>query len=176
MNNINNFKEKLDNFLKENKEGVIDNKNEKPVKKMIDDKEVIKEFIKYVNPVRGEIKKNSLFRYIVEFRKRNRDIIILKGDKNSEVYPFYAVDREKFTAFISTIIDEEEKIKEFSEEVQSIYLPNEETELNSLEDYIDFAIKNNITIVSNPASESEIEMPTSPFIGSKQEKEDSEEK
>lgn len=109
------------------------------------------DFIKFVNPVHGDVKKCALFKYVKYFRQRGKDIIICNGEKNSEVDPFYAVDRGQLTAYLQTIMDDKEKFDDFKSKIKTIYTI-EQTELMPV-DYIDFTINNKITIHNNPATE-----------------------
>jgi len=158
------FKEKLRIFLKEeevkptevskindNPEGRV---NPEESFKCPEDCKSLQQFLTLVNPLRGEVKRCSLFRYVKEFRKRGKDVLILKGAKGQPegVLPFFSVDRGELTAFLASIMNDEEAMKEFTAQIETIYT-TEETELQPV-DYIDFVIKNKISIMNNPAEES----------------------
>ena len=160
---MSNFNEKLKLFLGEEKdepkptEGDNLNKNPeskvKPEKalKISDDTKTLQQFFTLVNPLRGEVKRNCLFRYVKEFRKRGKDVLILKGKSKDEALPFFSVNRAELTAYLASIMDDEEAMKNFQEQISTVYT-SEETELQPI-DYIDFVIKNKISIMSNPAIE-----------------------
>lgn len=154
-----NFKEKLNLFLEEIKPRDTDaiNKNPEsavnpqPSLKIPDDVKTLQQFFDLVNPLRGEVKRCSLFRYVKEFRKRGKDVLILKGKTSDKVLPFFSVDRGQLSAYLASIMDDETAMKNFSSQIETIYT-TEETELQPV-DYIDFVIKNKISIMSNPAEE-----------------------
>jgi len=165
------FKEKLAILLKEEeneqfkeaKPADIDKVNTNPESR-VNPEEILdlslaqkdlRKFIELVNPLRGEIKRNALFKYVREFRRRGKDVLILKGEKGSDLLPFYSVDRGQLTSFLATLMDDEEAFKRFKDQLETIYT-TEETELMP-EDYIDFVINNKISIMSNPGMEFDIE-------------------
>jgi hypothetical protein len=118
------------------------------------DTRTFRSFLELVNPLRGEVKRCALFKYIKEFRKRGKDVLILKGEKGQPegILPFFSVNRGELTAYLATIMNDEEALKDFTSQIETIYT-TEETELQPV-DYIDFVIKNKISIMSNPADES----------------------
>lgn len=157
------FIEKLKLFMEDKTEAKlldIDKLNKNPESKQTpevslkipEDTKTLQQFITLVNPLRGEVKRCALFRYIKEFRQRGKDVLILKGKSTDKVLPFYSVDRGQLTAFIASIMDDEEAMKTFTSQIQTIY-SQEETELQP-QDYIDFLIKGKISIMTNPAEES----------------------
>jgi hypothetical protein len=127
------------------------------------DTKTLDAFLTLVNPTKGQMKKNCIFKYVNEFRKRNRDILIITSkDEKAESIDFYAVDRENFASFIATIMEDEEALKALKAQIKSVYTV-EQTEL-ALEDYIDMVIKGKISIITNPGEEFDVEAPTSPMI------------
>lgn len=156
------FEEKLKAFLQEKEEIKPDdpdkvNKNPEskinPEKSLQipDDIKTLKQFFVLVNPIRGEVKRNCLFRYVKDFRRRGKDVIILKGKTKENVLPFFSVDRIELSAYLASIMDDEQAMKDFTSQIESVYV-TEEMELQPV-DYVDFVIKNKISIMSNPAIE-----------------------
>jgi len=157
-----NFTERLNNFLQEetkprdfkeinkNPESAVQPEASLEIPKDI---RTLQKFLVLVNPLRGEVKRSALFRYVTEFRKRGKDVLILKGDKGqpSDLLPFFSVDRGQLSAYLASIMDDEEAMKDFSEQISTVYT-SEECELQPV-DYMDFVIKNKISIMSNPAVE-----------------------
>jgi len=159
-----NFTEKLKVFLGEAevKPRDIDQINKNPESavnpeaalEIPKDVKTFRKFLELVNPLRGEVKRCALFKYIKEFRLRGKDVLILKKEKGAPegILPFYSVNRGELTAFLASIMDDEEAMKDFTSQIETIYT-TEETELQPV-DYIDFVIKNKISIMTNPADES----------------------
>ena len=158
-----NFNDRLNIFLQEEtKPSDIDaiNKNPEasvnpqPSLEIPKDVKTLERFIALVNPLRGEVKRCALFRYVKEFRKRGKDVLILNGGKGqpNDILPFFSVDRGQLSAYLASIMDDEAGMKDFTSKISTIYT-TEETELQPI-DYIDFVIKNKISIMSNPAEES----------------------
>ena len=158
-----NFNERLSIFLQEEtKPRDIDTLNKNPEAsvnpqpslEIPEDVKTLEKFIVLVNPLRGEVKRCSLFRYVKEFRKRGKDVLILNGGKGqpNDILPFFSVDRGQLSAYLASIMDDEAGMKDFTSKISTIYT-TEETELQPV-DYIDFVIKNKISIMSNPAEES----------------------
>jgi hypothetical protein len=163
-----NFNERLKIFLgeeevKPNESGKVNKDPESQVKpekalEISKDVKTLKQFFTLVNPLRGEVKRSALFRYIKEFRQRGKDVIILKNKNEVGVelcpglYPFFAVNRTELSAFLASIMEDEGAMKDFANQIETIYT-QEETELQPV-DYIDFVIKNKISIMTNPAEES----------------------
>jgi hypothetical protein len=156
------FQERLKIFLKEeetkpnepekvnkNPEGMVE-----PEKALTipEDVKTFQKFLELVNPLRGEVKRCALFKYIKEFRLRGKDVLILKGKTSDNVLPFFSVNRGELTAYLASIMDDEAAMKDFSDQIQTVYT-QEECELAPI-DYIDFVIKNKISIMTNPAEES----------------------
>jgi hypothetical protein len=158
------FNERLKKFLEEKEEEMKPNEPDKVNKdpeSMVKPEESLKipenikslqQFFTLVNPLRGEVKRCALFKYVKEFRQRGKDVLILKGKTSDKTMPFFSVNRAELTAFLASIMDDEEAMKKFSDQIETIYT-TEETELRP-GDYIDFVIKNKISIMSNPAEES----------------------
>jgi len=155
------FKERLKIFLgeEETKPNDPDKVNKNPESKVEpekslkipDDIKTLKQFFVLVNPIRGEVKRNCLFRYVKDFRRRGKDVIILKGKTKDNVLPFFSVDRIELSAYLASIMDDEQAMKDFTSQIETIYT-TEETELMPV-DYVDFVIKNKISIMTNPAVE-----------------------
>ena len=158
-----NFNDKLKNFLEEKEElkptdpATVNNNPEakqtpEASLKIPEDVKSLQQFFTLVNPMRGEVKRSALFRYVKEFRQRGKDVLILKGKSSDKQLPFFAVNRGELTAFLASIMDDGEAMKKFTDQIETIY-SQEETELMP-QDYIDFLIKNKISIMTNPAEES----------------------
>jgi len=155
-----NFKERLNKFLQEetvpndadkvnkNPESMVNPEESLTIPK---DVKTFRRFLELVNPLRGEVKRCALFRYIKEFRLRGKDVLILKGKTSDNVLPFFSVNRGELTAYLASIMDDDAAMKDFSSQIETIYT-TEETELQPV-DYIDFVIKNKISIMTNPAVE-----------------------
>lgn len=158
------FKERLKIFLKEEevKPTEVKKINDNPEGRVNPEESFtcpeecksLQQFLTLVNPLRGEVKRCSLFRYIKEFRKRGKDVLILKGAKGQPegILPFFSVNRGELTAFLASIMNDEEAMKDFQNQISTVYT-QEECELAPI-DYIDFVIKNKISIMTNPAEES----------------------
>jgi hypothetical protein len=157
------FTERLKKFLQEeetapkdfketnkNPESAVDPEASLEVPK---DARTLQQFLTLVNPLRGEVKRSALFRYVSEFRKRGKDVLILKGVKGqpAELLPFFSVDRGQLSAYLASIMDDDEAMKDFTSQIETIYT-TEECEMAPV-DYMDFVIKNKISIMSNPAVE-----------------------
>lgn len=119
--------------------------------KVPDDVKTLKQFFVLTNPVRGEVRRDALYRYIRDFRQRGRDVIILKGKSSDKTMPFFAVNRAELSAYLASIMDDDAAMKDFSSQIETIYT-TEECELLPV-DYIDFVIKQKISIMTNPAVE-----------------------
>jgi hypothetical protein len=156
------FEERLKTFLQEKEETKPNepdkvNKNPEsmvqPEKSLTvpEDVKSLRKFFELVNPQRGEVKRCALFRYVKDFRQRGKDVIILKGKSTDELLPFFSVNRNELSAYLASIMDDEAAMKDFASQIETIYT-TEETELQPV-DYIDFVIKNKISIMSNPAEE-----------------------
>lgn len=160
-----NFTERLNNFLQEetkprdfkeinkNPESAVQPEASLEIPKDI---RTLQKFLVLVNPLRGEVKRSALFRYVTEFRKRGKDVLILKGGEKApspgaSLLPFFSVDRGQLSAYLASIMDDEEAMKDFTNQIETIYT-TEECELQPV-DYMDFVIKNKISIMSNPAVE-----------------------
>jgi hypothetical protein len=117
----------------------------------------LKQFFTLVNPLSGEVKRSALFRYIKEFRQRGKDVLILKNKNEVGVelcpglYPFFSVDRGQLSAYLASIMEDDAAMADFAKQIQTVYT-QEECEMAPV-DYIDFVIKNKISIMSNPADE-----------------------
>jgi hypothetical protein len=161
-----NFHDRLNAFLQEKTEPrdhMEMNKNPEsavtPAESLEIPKDVktLKQFFTLVNPLRGEVKRSALFRYIKEFRQRGKDVLILKNQNEVGVdlcpglYPFFSVDRGQLSAYLASIMEDESAMSDFAKQIQTVYT-QEECEMAPV-DYIDFVIKNKISIMSNPADE-----------------------
>jgi len=155
-----NFQERLNKFLSEETKPNEPEKVNKNPESMVEPEKSLKvpeeaksfrKFLELVNPLRGEVKRCALFKYIKEFRLRGKDVLILKGKTSDKVLPFFSVNRGELTAYLASIMDDEEAMKDFASQIETIYT-TEETELQPV-DYIDFVIKNKISIMTNAANE-----------------------
>jgi hypothetical protein len=169
------FKEKLQRFLKEDEN--FDKATPTPIEKLNDEPEKrtepeekpkmenienLNHFLDLANPVSGSIKCGSLFQYVKEFRRRNKDILIMKGKDASEAIPFYGVDRGDFTAYLASVLDNEEALKDIKTRIEKVYT-TEQSEL-AMDDYIDM-LKGKITIHNNPGTKMEVEGPSKDIPG-----------